>query len=142
MGFGIGPVPGQQMQQEQANMTMHNTVFRVMNGPGQGRIFPLNALRLTVGRNAPNNVVEIDLTACELGNPAMVSRRHAELQWVNGELFIRDLGSTNGTRVNGERLTAQSGDIRQPSEPCLLKVNDRILYGNLMVEVAVNSEDI
>lgn len=33
-----------------------------------------------------------------------VSRRHAELANIRGELAVRDLGSTNGTFVNGERI--------------------------------------
>jgi predicted component of type VI protein secretion system len=38
-----------------------------------------------------------------LGDPD-VSRRHAEIQISNGDLLINDLGSTNGTFVNGERI--------------------------------------
>ena len=34
-----------------------------------------------------------------------VSRRHAELTFYNGEVAIRDLGSTNGTHVDGQVLT-------------------------------------
>ncbi len=35
-----------------------------------------------------------------------VSRRHAEISWRNDEAHLRDLGSRNGTRVNGERVAA------------------------------------
>jgi predicted component of type VI protein secretion system len=38
-----------------------------------------------------------------LGDPD-VSRRHAEIQVSNGDILISDLGSTNGTFVNGERI--------------------------------------
>ena len=38
-----------------------------------------------------------------LGDPD-VSRRHAEIQISNGDILISDLGSTNGTFVNGERI--------------------------------------
>ena len=39
---------------------------------------------------------------CDLAVPDMtVSWRHAELRWANGEWLLTDLGSTNGTRVNG-----------------------------------------
>ena len=34
-----------------------------------------------------------------------ISRRHAELANVDGVIFLRDLGSSNGTYVNGERVT-------------------------------------
>jgi predicted component of type VI protein secretion system len=38
-----------------------------------------------------------------IGDPD-VSRRHAEIQVSNGDILISDLGSTNGTFVNGERI--------------------------------------
>jgi len=35
-----------------------------------------------------------------------VSRRHAELRREDGQVLISDLGSTNGTLVNGQPVTA------------------------------------
>jgi len=44
-----------------------------------------------------------------------VSRHHALIRWVRGELQLDDLRSTNGTRVNGVRIdgspTLQDGDV-------------------------------
>jgi pSer/pThr/pTyr-binding forkhead associated (FHA) protein len=40
-----------------------------------------------------------------LENP-LVSRRHCSLFERDGEVWVQDLGSQNGTRLNGERLTA------------------------------------
>jgi pSer/pThr/pTyr-binding forkhead associated (FHA) protein len=43
-----------------------------------------------------------------------VSREHAVFNWEAGQLWVRDLGSTNGTRVNGARIQRQAlrhGDI-------------------------------
>src|SRR5215470_7138484 len=37
-----------------------------------------------------------------------VSRRHAEIVVRDGKLFIHDLGSTNGTRLNGKTLDSES----------------------------------
>ncbi len=52
--------------------------------------------------------------ACDLPvRDPTVSRRHAELELAGGALHVRDLGSTNGTFLNGERLTdalARPGD--------------------------------
>ena len=62
----------------------------------------------------------------------MVSRRHAELQWVNGELQIIDLGSRNGTFVDGQRLI---GDPGQPSPPITLKLGSKIKLGDLELEI-------
>jgi pSer/pThr/pTyr-binding forkhead associated (FHA) protein len=44
---------------------------------------------------------------CVLAEPS-VSRRHAELRRAGGRWLLRDLGSRNGTRVNGVRLLAET----------------------------------
>jgi pSer/pThr/pTyr-binding forkhead associated (FHA) protein len=86
-----------------------------------------------LGRNDPNTTVDIDLGTCELSDPPKLSRRHAELQWVNGELELIDLGSTNGTFVDGQQL--QPLGNRQPSAPVKLKIGSKIHLGNLELEV-------
>ncbi len=63
-----------------------------------------------LGRNPDSEVVIEDESA---------SRHHAEIECQNGELIIRDLGSTNGTFVNRERI----------SEPRKLKDGDQIRVG-------------
>lgn len=43
-----------------------------------------------------------------------VSRRHAVLYWEGGQVFVKDLGSTNGTYVNGRPVTSapvRDGDV-------------------------------
>ncbi|HEX9732502.1 MAG TPA: EAL domain-containing protein [Thermoanaerobaculia bacterium] len=55
-------------------------------------------------------------TGCDLAlDSKMVSQQHAEIFEREGSLWLRDLGSTNGTFVNGERLTGDrrlgNGDI-------------------------------
>lgn len=52
--------------------------------------------KLAVGRDQR----KVDLLLAE----ASVSRRHAELRSAGGRLYIEDLGSTNGTFVNGRKL--------------------------------------
>jgi pSer/pThr/pTyr-binding forkhead associated (FHA) protein len=44
---------------------------------------------------------------CVLAEPS-VSRRHAELRHDAGRWLLRDLGSRNGTRVNGARLLGET----------------------------------
>lgn len=59
---------------------------------------------MVVGRTMDEDVVEFDLTpygAYHFG----VSRRHAVMTVHEGYLYIEDLGSTNGTRINGFQLT-------------------------------------
>ena len=60
----------------------------------------------TIGRS-----IECDCVVSE----ASVSRRHAELRRVGERWLVRDLGSRNGTRLNGVRVTAETearpGDV-------------------------------
>ena len=59
---------------------------------------------------------------CELLlTDASVSRRHAELLHLNGEWVLRDLRSTNGTMVNGWRIT---GEV-------VVRPGDQVSFGNL-----------
>jgi len=52
---------------------------------------------LTIGRDVSNNIVL---------NDTMVSRHHAQIiELGEGQVQIKDLGSTNGTYVNGNRIT-------------------------------------
>jgi pSer/pThr/pTyr-binding forkhead associated (FHA) protein len=50
-----------------------------------------------------------------------VSRSHAELRLLAGVLEVADLGSTNGTFVNGDRL--------KPHEPRPLHPGDEVCFG-------------
>jgi pSer/pThr/pTyr-binding forkhead associated (FHA) protein len=79
-------------------------------GPGLAMgqlIFPLNKVTNSVGRKdrITNMVPDVDLGS--LDQERSVSRRHAELMYEHGTISVRDIGSTNGTTVNGERLAHQ-----------------------------------
>jgi pSer/pThr/pTyr-binding forkhead associated (FHA) protein len=56
-----------------------------------------------------------------------VSREHALLIRTTSQLLLSDLGSTNGTFVNGERLN--------PDEPQVLHSGDEVTFGSLTVRV-------
>ena len=62
--------------------------------------------------------------SCDLPIPSGgASRRHAHIQWERDSFVVRDLSSTNGTFVNGEKLTG----------PWILKAGDRIMVGDRSV---------
>lgn len=61
----------------------------------KSRVFPLRQAN-TVGRSSE---CDISLAAAHL------SRRHAELNIVDGVLYVKDLGSANGTFVNGRQVS-------------------------------------
>ncbi len=66
---------------------------------GDGRAFALGDRPLVVGRSP-----DVDIVI----NDANVSRRHAEFWRTTEGVAVRDLQSTNGTYVNGHRVTAVS----------------------------------
>jgi len=72
---------------------------------------------LTIGREASNAIAI---------NDAEVSRKHAQLVFQGGKYIITDLGSTNGTFVNGQRLTGQH--VLQPGEIISLGEQISLLY--------------
>jgi pSer/pThr/pTyr-binding forkhead associated (FHA) protein len=61
---------------------------------GETRTWPLENSPIRIGRGSANAVQILDAT---------VSKEHAELLEHTGKWTIRDLGSRNGTRVNGAR---------------------------------------
>uniref|UniRef100_A0A7V3KMZ3 FHA domain-containing protein n=1 Tax=candidate division WOR-3 bacterium TaxID=2052148 RepID=A0A7V3KMZ3_UNCW3 len=72
--------------------------------------------RVVIGRKSNEFTPDVDLSSFR--NSATVSRRHARLT-INretGEVIIEDLGSTNGTYINGERLEPQKPYKIQPGD--------------------------
>lgn len=83
---------------------------------------------LVIGRVDPetNNTVDIDLTPYNAQN-AGVSRKHATLDARQQPPTITDLGSYNGTFVNGERLK-----VKKPKE---IHSGDEIQLGRLKMRL-------
>lgn len=57
---------------------------------------PIESTMLTVGRGLSNDIILED---------TRVSRHHAQLRYKTRRFWLTDLGSTNGTFINGERVT-------------------------------------
>ncbi len=94
----------------------------IERGRSAGKQFPLSDDEAQIGRwDADGGIFpDVDLDADD--PEAKVSRRHARIMRRNGEYFVEDLGSTNGTFINrGRRLLP--GD-RQP-----LRDGDEIIVG-------------
>ena len=70
---------------------------RVIEGPDAGNDYDAQADRVAVGSDESNQVVLLDTT---------VSRHHCEIEATERGFRIRDLGSTNGTLVDGVRVEA------------------------------------
>lgn len=69
--------------------------LRVMGGPDAGRDFPLAGGRLVLGRGQECDV--------RIADPD-ISRRHLEIRLGEGAVEVRDVGSTNGSTLDGEPL--------------------------------------
>jgi pSer/pThr/pTyr-binding forkhead associated (FHA) protein len=79
-------------------MPPHADVLGTLSPVGGGDPIPLLKLELIVGRRAGCDI-RLDFEN--------VSGKHAVLRLINGVWHVRDLGSTNGTSVNGSRLSSQ-----------------------------------
>jgi pSer/pThr/pTyr-binding forkhead associated (FHA) protein len=87
----------------------------VVAGPDQGRSFALTA----------QSVIGRDPTATVHLTDEEVSRRHAIVTVGEGEMTIEDLGSFNGTHMNGRRLESEAP----------LDVGDQIQLGQSVLEL-------
>ena len=71
--------------------------FVMRSGPDVGKVYLLREQDITIGRDS-NNTITI--------NDAEVSRKHASMELRGTAYVIQDLGSTNGTFVDGKRLSS------------------------------------
>jgi len=73
------------------------------------RTFILDRHSIVIGREGGSLDIPIH------GDP-YISRRHAEIVWMGSAWGIRDLGSTNGTRVNGVPLEGSEVKLLSPDD--------------------------
>ena len=86
------------------------------SGPTPGAAFTLEGDQIDVGRDSTNEIVI---------NDAEISRRHARLTFQGGKYVLEDLGSTNGTFVNGQLLAG----------PRVLKAGEVVSFGEQIVMI-------
>jgi pSer/pThr/pTyr-binding forkhead associated (FHA) protein len=91
----------------------------VVRGKPEGKVIPLAGPKFKIGRGE----------TCHLRpNSEQVSREHAEFTIESSAVIVRDLGSRNGTLVNGKALT---------TEACQLKDRDLVQVGPLTFAVSI-----
>jgi serine phosphatase RsbU (regulator of sigma subunit) len=88
--------------------------LQIMNGPWIGRLFQLDREETIIGRNTDCNIVL---------SPKSVSRKHASITRKHAGFELKDLGSTRGTFVCGERI----------GQPTVLKDGDTLQIGELLL---------
>src|SRR5882757_8278844 len=96
--------------------------LRFISGKYQGGEYALaEGQEIVIGRSS-----ELDMVLVE----EMVSRKHARIALNDGVISIADLGSTNGTFVNGEKVDQGT-----------LKEGDRVLIGTNILKVVAAPQD-
>jgi hypothetical protein len=81
-----------------------------------------------VGRPDPVTGINPELNLGPVDSGRSLSRRHAKLLWQGGQWFLReDVGTTNGTFVNGTRIVT--------GVPVALKIGDKLRFGSIELEV-------
>ena len=85
---------------------------------GSGEVFPLGFEPVSIGRHADNEII--------LADP-LVSRHHAEIVMQGGRWVISDLGSANGSYVNGQRTAG----------PQVLNHGDLVRVGQTQFQVEI-----
>jgi hypothetical protein len=113
-GYGIAAQPMPAFGPQGHDRTVVTTPVTVIElvfveGPETGRRFPLQHSN-RLGRAPDNEIVLRD---------SQVSRHHAVITFSNSGYTITDLGSANGTWVNGVRI----------AQPCQLRPGDAIVLG-------------
>ena len=76
------------------------TIFKLIIEDDEGKttVYPLADGDLTIGRKDGNTIRLMERN---------VSRRHARLERTNGAVYIQDLDSYNGVKINGERISGK-----------------------------------
>ena len=104
------------MANQPPRVPVNRLALRFISGKYQGGEFPLgDNMEILVGRSS-----DLDMVLVE----DMVSRRHARIACADQQITIEDLGSTNGTFVNGEKIKRTN-----------LKEGDRVLIGTSILKV-------
>ncbi len=93
------------------------------SGESAGKLIPLNRSPMTVGRDPMSNIIINDDT---------VSWRHATLKQEDMQWYVRDMGSSNGTRLNDKPLTA--------NELYPLQAGDKLGFGEVLLEVTYDAD--
>ena len=104
-------------------MRRHGSLQARVDGSEPARHVPIHNTPFKIGRRS-----NLPLTLpCE-----SVSKEHAEIVDDDGELFVRDLGSTNGTYINGERVEGK----------CAIREGDIIQFATVVFRVGCEASHV
>jgi CRP-like cAMP-binding protein len=96
-----------------ANRGFYRGALLVRTGPSAGLRYEINAPRIIVGRRSVDPTVDVPLMQID---DARVSRHHLEIFAQPDGLYARDLGSANGTWLNGRQLSGEPMRLEDGAE--------------------------
>ncbi len=98
------------------------------------QIEPPDRDELLIGRSAPDSILIPDIDLAVAGGSSQgISRVHAMLALDGERLTLTDLGSTNGTFINGQKL--------HPHEVRILLDSDEVRFANLTTYVRFHTPE-
>ncbi len=97
---------------------MSSLIVRRGSAEDVGKIFSLDRQRTVVGRLTLQNKPDIELSA------DVISRQHLEIVKQDDKYYVKDLGSTNGTFLNGLAIKMS-----------FIKDGDELQVGNTVLKV-------
>ena len=107
-------------------------VLTIERGESAGTKFAISRDESVIGRWDADNGIFPDVDLDSVDQEAKVSRRHARILIRDGQFFVEDLGSTNGTYINrGRRLL--------PGTPQSLSDGDEIIVGKTFLRFHLNN---
>ena len=92
--------------------------FKEVAGADIGQFYTVSVREMTIGRGKTARLRLSDSTR-------MLSRLHVQFELTNGHIYLRDLSSTNGTYVDGNRIR----------EPRIINTGSVIKFGGIICEV-------
>lgn len=127
---GIAPAAGRDISRSKTEMHNQDLVEYVLDGRDEDGIRYLLRISgdqlvspdgVVIGRNPKDSPYII--------NHADVSRKHARMKVMKNRVFIEDLGSTNGTSVNGQSIDDKG--------PVSVNSGDQIIIGSVVMKLRV-----
>jgi len=97
--------------------------LKVLHGSKAGKLLPIQGNKMLIGRGE----------GCDLRpRTDIISRQHCLISVTDSQVLIKDLGSKNGTHVNGQRIDSEQG----------LQAGDTLKVGPLEFEVQIEQGSV
>lgn len=119
-GIELEKVPARITETHSEQPAQESTPFLVMTmGPKPGHVYALKTPVVNIGRDLSNDIVIQD---------PEISRFHISLRWADRSYEVQDLGSTNGTSLNGTKLAAKSSRLMHANDVITIATSIELRY--------------